>query len=278
MNNIEVDSLIFNFEFLNKRIKKMGYEIKNNWSNFIFAMVMLFLVFMVISSGLLVFILKFPNINCITSWSIDIFIFISSIVFLVIAINSKNKQDKSSEYIELQKKQLSERKIFIERLLYSFMDDPYRFDSNTVSEEQLPNKRESFRSAPYSLDKTEYLIDKFNAEFKFLAKKEKSAIDISIIVVLITAGLDMIKEITSFWLQYSPENIGGELLIALGTTGGSVIAFVSICFIVYLINEWSSTTKITYRTQMRNIEYTINVLSEIKNGIPNNTKEQIPLK
>ena len=69
----------------------------------------------------------------------------------------------------------------IERLLYSFMDDPYRIDLDSISEDQLPSKRDTFKSAPYSSDKVDYLTNKFRAEFKFLSKKEKSAIDISII-------------------------------------------------------------------------------------------------
>lgn len=277
MNNIEVENLIFNFGSLNKRIKKLGYEIKTVWSNLIFAMFMLFCVFMIIAAGLFVFLLNYSNIKCF--WFlvfVDAFVFISGIIFLAIGINTRNKLDKSSKYIELQKKQIAARKMYIERLLYSFMDDSYNLDSIVISEEQLPDKRASIRTTPFAFEKTEYLINKFNAELQFLAKKEKSVIDISIIVVLITAGLDMVKEVTSLWLQLTPERITEEIIKALGTTAGSVIAFVFICFIVYLISEWTSTSKITYRTQMRNIEYTINVLNEIRRGIPNNTKENHP--
>lgn len=261
-NSNEMSNVIFNYTSLLNSIKSLKSELKMKTSTkvaFGFSCVFLLLSFL-----LVLFKSFIPIAENNIGWIALLSAFIG-IVIMTILIYSTSKNYKKKEVIEENANLIFQRRKRIESILYSYFDSPYKYDKEQLSEIELAEKRKSFRSTAYAYKVVDYLIGKFEKEVESLFDRINKGLDAAYVTGFITVAIDVVNSIfKASTFEDSGMNTVVQRQELFSSVASCILVLILYSFAVWMVKQAESTMFIDYKTNIRNFEYTIDVLKEIK--------------
>lgn len=265
-NSNKMSDVIFNYNNLLYTIKKLRSELKVKAG---FIILLALSVILVICSPVLVLLKTFIPFKYYVVTGISIACLLSGTVLMLILCAVTRKHFMKPEVIEENKDQLFQRRREIESTLYAFFESPYTFSKMKYSDKEIDEKRKSFKSSVYASEIVEYLISKFEKETDNLSDIINKGLDAAYVTGLITVIIDAVNSFFKVSLIDDPAALSAvqnsELFISFASC---IIVVVLYSVAVFLVKQVQTTMVADYKTDVRNFEYTIDILKEIKRGLP----------
>ncbi len=265
-NSNKMSDVIFNYNNLLYTIKKLRSELKVKAG---FIILLALSVILVICSPVLVLLKTFIPFKYYVVTGISIACLLSGTVLMLILCAVTRKHFMKPEVIEENKDQLFQRRREIESTLYAFFESPYTFSKKKYSDKEIDEKRKSFKYSVYASEIVEYLISKFEKETDNLSDIINKGLDAAYVTGLITVIIDAVNSFFKVSLIDDPAALSAvqnsELFISLASC---IIVVVLYSVAVFLVKQVQTTMVADYKTDVRNFEYTIDILKEIKRGLP----------